>query len=199
MKNLSTLSTLVLTTLFFLFSNNSFAQSSLKVNLGSDRKICYGAYTELTANVSGGQAPYTYQWSSSEELSSTNTEQVIATPAYNATYKIIVKDAKGNTSYDEVNVEVNQHPNVSVNSSVSIEQGDVATLSANASGGSGSYTYSWRPTTGLDNPNSNSPKAKPQMAMTYTVMVKDSKGCVATEQVTVNVISSVQASVGKKK
>jgi hypothetical protein len=164
------------------------AQSQLMVSLGLDQTLCFGAYTELTAFVAGGTAPYTYKWMPTEELSSSNSEMVIATPTYTTTYKVIVTDAKGVQARDEVKLEVNQRPTVVMTPPFnSIEIGQSTTLSARVTGGTGNYTYTWKPAIGLSDPTSPNPVAKPSMTTAYTLMVKDSKGCTVTEQVSVSV------------
>ncbi|PWU10020.1 MAG: hypothetical protein C5B50_26135 [Verrucomicrobia bacterium] len=57
--------------------------------------------------------------------------------------------------------------------------------SPTATGGSGSYTYSWMPTTALNDPTLANPSASPTSTTTYTVTVTDSGGCTATSSVTV--------------
>ncbi|MCX8478727.1 MAG: GEVED domain-containing protein, partial [Chitinophagales bacterium] len=58
-------------------------------------------------------------------------------------------------------------------------------LNANASLGSGSYTYAWTPTTGLSNPNIANPTAIPTATTTYTVLVTDATcGTFSTNTVT---------------
>lgn len=52
-------------------------------------------------------------------------------------------------------------------------QGNAALLNAHAHGGSGNYTYSWTPTTGLSNPTIANPIATPTETTTYTVTVSD--------------------------
>ena len=56
-----------------------------------------------------------------------------------------------------------------------------------ASGGTPLYTYSWMPTTGLDNASIANPTASPAVNTTYTVTVTDSKGCTDSDDVTVTV------------
>ena len=171
------------------------AQSPLQVSAGSNLSVCYGAYTELNAYVAGGVPPYTYKWIPNEELTASTTASVISTPTFNTTYKVIVTDAKGSTARDEVYVEVGQRPTIRANGYVSIEPNQKTKLDIRATG-NGSLTYSWKPTMGLDNPTSSNPTAKPNMSTTYTVMVRDSKGCTAMEQITVNV--NVGATAGLK-
>ena len=61
--------------------------------------------------------------------------------------------------------------------------------SPTGSGGMGSlYTYSWTPTTGLDNATAANPTASPTSTTTYAVTVTDSFGCSgAASSVTVTV------------
>jgi len=60
--------------------------------------------------------------------------------------------------------------------------------SPTATGGSGSYTVSWSPRDGLDNPNASNPIASPASTTTYTVTVTDdATGCQAMDEVTVQV------------
>jgi autotransporter-associated beta strand protein len=66
--------------------------------------------------------------------------------------------------------------------------GTVIGGSPTASGGSGSgYSYSWSPTTGLNDPTLANPTASPANATTYTVTVTDSVGCTSQSSMTVSV------------
>ena len=60
--------------------------------------------------------------------------------------------------------------NVSANPTV-IAQGESAQLNATATGGNGSFTYSWTPATGLNNPNIANPTASPTTTTNYTCTV----------------------------
>src|ERR1035441_8156034 len=74
-----------------------------------------------------------------------------------------------------------QNNNVSAGSGVLIGASPVAT------GGSGTYTYSWSPSTGLSAVNVANPTATPTSTTPYTVTVTDSVGCTAISSVTVGV------------
>ena len=53
---------------------------------------------------------------------------------------------------------------------------------------SGDYTYSWSPTSGVDNPDSPNPTVSPTETTVYTVTVTDiANNCITTDQVTVTV------------
>jgi hypothetical protein len=82
-------------------------------------------------------------------------------------------------------------PQVNAGSDLSVCTGQSVTLGGTptASGGSTSnYTYSWFPTTGLDDPNAANPQASPSSFTTYTVTVSTGdENCVATASVDVSV------------
>jgi hypothetical protein len=75
-------------------------------------------------------------------------------------------------------------------------QGSAALLNANAFGGSGNYTYSWTPTTGLSNPTIANPIATPTATTTYTVAVSDGTTQL-TGQVNLVVDTIQQVSLGQ--
>lgn len=70
-----------------------------------------------------------------------------------------------------------------------IPSGGSSTLSVNVTGGTAPYTYSWTPTTSLNNANIASPTATPTQTTTYTVSVSDGANT-ATSNVTVQVVTA---------
>lgn len=79
-----------------------------------------------------------------------------------------------------------------------IQQGEKATLGgiSTASGGTGSYTYAWTPTAGLNRPDVAHPEAAPATTTRYHLVVGDSNGCSqeAYVMVTVNTVTATYAS-----
>ncbi|GAB3244350.1 hypothetical protein GCM10027346_41960 [Hymenobacter seoulensis] len=71
----------------------------------------------------------------------------------------------------------------------SISQGAKVTLGGTqpAAGGSGTYTYAWTPTTGLDRADTANPVASPETTTRYELTVSDPSGCSKTDQVTITV------------
>lgn len=65
------------------------------------------------------------------------------------------------------------------NQSITLNQNPAAT------GGTAPFSFSWSPTTGLDNPTVANPTASPSATTTYTFQVTDSKGCTASRQITI--------------
>lgn len=79
-----------------------------------------------------------------------------------------------------------------------VESGGTVGLTGSASGGSGQYTYSWSPTTGLDNPTSAMPNASPTSTTAYTLTVTDviDGANVDTDSVTVTVVAPLVVDAG---
>lgn len=65
-----------------------------------------------------------------------------------------------------------------------------------AAGGTGPYTYSWAPSTGLDYTNIANPVAKPTTNTTYTLTVTDALGKIRTSTVAITVMASPVANAG---
>ncbi len=142
---------------------------------GSDRTICRGQSTTLTA--SGGGS---YRW---------NTEQtsrsITVSPTSTKTYTVTVTNNNGCTDQDQVRVTVAADPNANAGSDQEICAGESANLSASASGGTSPYTYEWN--NGLGNGANKT--VSPEGTTIYTVLVTDANGCTDEDQVTVTVNS----------
>jgi len=151
-----------------------------------DQMICVGENTMLSAT-----GAVSYEWSPATGLSATNTPTPIASPTATTTYTVVGTDANGCTSTDEVTVIVGGNAQANAGADVTVCVG--AATSLNASGG---VTYSWVPTTGLDNPNIANPTASPNTTTTYTVTVTNLEGCIGTDQVTVSVNGFIAANAG---
>jgi gliding motility-associated-like protein len=137
--------------------------------------ICYGASTTLTANVTGGTGAYTYSWTPSTGLSSTTVYNPTASLTTTQPYTLTVTDANFCQDIQLVTVNVNL-PLTASPAGGAICKGASTIISANASGGSSSYTYSWSPSTGLNNATFANPTASPLTTTQYTVTVND--GCI---------------------
>jgi hypothetical protein len=169
-----------------LFLSSLQAQTALSAHAGSDIQVCFGAYSELNASAEGGTPPYKFQWTTNEDIVSPDEASTVVTPSFSRSYSIVVTDATGKTATDYVKAEVIERPILNPMGTLMAEAGQRITLEPNIVGNAADYTYSWRPTTGLDNPTSKNPVAQ-ATNITYTVLVKGKKGCTATEQVTINV------------
>ena len=126
-----------------------------------------------TAEVQGGTAPYSYEWSNGE------TTQTISNLDA-GTYTVTVTDALFDVGTGSVTITnvAPIDPNAFATDETSVDANDGTATSA-AFGGSPPYDYEWS--------NGESTQTIFNLAPgDYTVTVTDSEGCTATETVTVN-------------
>lgn len=91
------------------FTSNNLSPAppcSLSVNAGTDKLMCAGSSTVLTANITGGTAPYTYSWTPAGSLSSSSSSSPVAFPASTTTYTVTVTDVNSCSATDVVTVTV---------------------------------------------------------------------------------------------
>ena len=144
-------------------------------NAGPDQTIPYGSTAQLSG--SGGAGTFSFHWSPENMVTNPNaqnTQTVVLTQ--DQTYTLTVTNSQGQcTSTDEVTIHINGSAMTATAVAMpsSICQGGSTQLQANAGGGTGNFTYSWTPTTGLSNPNIYNPIASPSQTTTYTCHVSD--------------------------
>lgn len=125
-----------------------------------------------------------YSWLPPTGLSATNIAQPIANPSSTTTYTLTADVFCTKT----VTVNVDQTPppaNAGIATALDCTTKQTVIGTPAISG----LTYSWAPTTGLDNPNIAQPTASPTTTTTYTVTVKGLNGCTSTSTVKVPVES----------
>lgn len=142
--------------------------------------ICAGSSSTLTANGSGGLAPYTYTWVGGVA----NSINVVNPPA-TSLYTVNVKDANNCIKSQTVNLIVNPSPGISAVSTASaICIGQSGTLTA-----TGATTYSWN--TGS---TTASISVTPTITTAFTV-IGTTNGCSNTKTVSITVNSLPNVSV----
>ena len=134
------------------------------VNAGSDLEICLGEFVSLS-----GTGAQTYSWDNNI-INGMSFSPLVG----NVTYTVVGTDANGCQDTDQVDVLVNPLPIVNAGLDTLICPGSTITLTA-----SGANTYSW-------NGNVvNGVPFVPIQSATYTVTGTSADGCIATDQVSV--------------
>ncbi|WP_157666535.1 gliding motility-associated C-terminal domain-containing protein [Alkalitalea saponilacus] len=171
------------------FEEISFAiNAAPEVTPMADFAVCEGDNFTLQVTVSGGAGPYNFEWEgpdnfeSDEEQPQLNNVSLLAS----GTYTVVVTDANGcGSATAEIDVTVNERPVISSLDSDSphatlhqVCRGGDLTLTAEAIGGTGVYTYTWifdgnTIQTGSDNTLIINNADENADAGTYTVIVND--------------------------
>lgn len=167
----------------------SYAQA-LSANAGSDKIVCPGLTATLGGfpAATGGKAPYTYSWSPTNFLSSSTTANPICTPLSYVTYTLTVTDDTGAVATDIVVAQLYYIDNINAGNDTSICENSFALLGGDLNVTGAGVTYSWLPTTYLDNNTLPRPTSTPLVSTTYTLTASFSGCPPKTDAVTVTII-----------
>ncbi|MCO5259412.1 MAG: gliding motility-associated C-terminal domain-containing protein [Crocinitomicaceae bacterium] len=139
--------------------------------------------TATATPVTPSTPPYTYSWNTAPVQTS---QTATGLPA--GTYTVTVTDNNGCKSTANAVLTSGAMPTVNAGADVTICNGNSTTLTATASTGGGTYT--WSPATGLSGTTGATVTASPTSTQTYTVTYTNGP-CTATDQVIVTVTSKV--------
>ncbi|HEY1062014.1 MAG TPA: SprB repeat-containing protein, partial [Daejeonella sp.] len=131
---------------------------------------CFGESTgAINLTVSGGTAPYSYNWSSGQ-----STEDLSSLTA--GSYTVTVTDSKGCTATETIQITqpLAALTLSSTQTNINCFGESTGAINLTVSGGTAPYSYSWSSGQSTEDLSS-------LIAGSYTVTVTDSKGCTATE------------------
>ena len=145
----------------------------LSPTIYGDLSICVGESATLSVSTDGA----TYLWSTNDK-----SKSITVNPTVDTDYWVDVTK-NGCTTRVAQKVTVNSKPTISITGGTTICKGTTASVTATATGGSGTYTFAW------DDPNSTTGaklQVTPAANTTYTVTVTDAlTGCTSTKSVTI--------------
>ena len=169
-------------------SDSVFVEVSVPptANAGGDIDLCLGSSTNLN-----GSGSINFLWSPPTFLDDPTLPNPVTTADVDITYTLVVSDAAGCEDSATVNVTISPRPTASVEPvDAFVCPGEAFPLIA-----SGGLTYSWSPSTGLDNTFTDEPNLTAFADAVYSVVVLDVYGCADTAfvNVTVDVFPTVEA------
>lgn len=157
-----------------------------KALVNDDLTICFGKTTRLHGTITASS----FIWSPTNTLLNASTLDPTAGPSTTTAYVLIVYDTLGcpKPSTDTVIVTVTERIQANAGNDTTVVAGQALQLKA-----TGDYSYTWSPTTGLNNPTIADPIGIYSTAIDsviYTVRVSDLMGCYAEDQVKVKVFKT---------
>ncbi len=157
----------------------------------SPDSICLGSSSQLSAIVGGGNGTYTYSWTSVPIGFTSTISNPVVSPTVTTLYNVEITDGT-DTINSNASVYVGSLPIANAGSDQTIASGATTTLNGSATGGTGSYSYSWTPISDLVNANVQNPITNAlTVNTTFTLNVSDAIGCTANDDMTVNISSTV--------
>lgn len=190
----------ILLVLVFSFFVYNYSSAQLTVNAGPDKMICPGTTTLIgsAAPASGGQPPYTYSWSPSTFLSSASIPNPTSSPATlnYMVYTLTVTDDTGAVQSDVVIVQFYYVDYVNGGNDTSICENKSALLGADLNVNGMGVTYSWLPTTFLNDNTFPRPTCTPTSSITYTLTATHASCPPKTDVVTVSIIPTPAIDAG---
>ncbi len=133
------------------------------ITKSNDTTICNQTSVRIFAG--GGTS---YLWSPASSLDNPTSANPLASPVSTTLYKVAIKDANSCSYEDSVKIIVKPVAVFNVTPDNSICNNSSVQLQA-----SGGDTYTWSPSTGLDNPNISNPVASPAATTNYTVIIHE--------------------------
>ena len=176
--------------------------NDLTLNLEGQLSICQGS----SMTWSGSSNATEFSWSPTTGLNNPNILLPTASPAQTTAYTVTATRGACQTQASWT-LTVNPTPIASAGQDTTICYGQSVQLNGSASanggtsanGGSGTFTYSWSPTTDLNNSTIAGPVVEsPDHTVTYTLSVTDLNGCTSLDRaiVTINVTPPAKLSAG---
>jgi gliding motility-associated-like protein len=142
----------------------------LTISVNATSILCFGGSTTLTVTAGGGTPGYQYKLNTGSYQSSNIFNAVLS-----GTYTLTISDANNCTASTVTNVSQPTQVMLSASATSILCHGGTATLTANASGGSGTYQYALN---GGSFQTGNS--FTNVVAGTYTLTAKDANNCTAS-------------------
>lgn len=159
------------------------------IDAGKDTFVCFGNSVTLGGAPSGPNNGI-YLWEPKIYLNVDTIANPVSTPYVTISYSLSVKEGAECTAYDTVSVIVG--PYIDAGPGGSICNSEDSVLLGGAPTSDPSFTFSWSPSTGMNDTTLPNPKVSPTSSTNYVLLVTDTVGCMKTDTVTVLVFDSTE-------
>ncbi len=150
---------------------------------------CATSAINLDVRATGGTPPYTYQWSPIAGLSDPTSPTPKNTASESTIYNVEVTDANGCVFIEQFTVRVYE-ANAGSEMVACIGTG-VQIGTPHVAPGVPGFTYSWSPSTGLNNSSIAQPIAFPSVPTTYTLSITGPDDCTVTDDVLIEPVQTI--------
>jgi gliding motility-associated-like protein len=162
-------------------------------NSGTDTLATLGVCNTQAIQIGippGNDSAITYLWAPSSTLSSATISNPFASPTQTTQYTLLVSNG---VCTDTIKQTVNVFTDVlSLQGSSVLCAGDTLQLSVTNSQPNQQLTYTWQPASAiLSGANTATPLVSPSQNTTYAVSVVNQFGCVFTDSIQINILSSL--------
>lgn len=153
---------------------------------GNDTSFCVSG--SITLDASASMNGTTYLWyDMAGTLLGSSVTLTFNPPAGTNSFYVEVDNGTGCSDNDTIDVTANPLPNANAGTDVIIVLGMTTPIGGSPTSTTAGVTYSWSPTTALDNATISNPTANPTTTTTYTVTVTTAQGCTAVDSILVEV------------
>ncbi len=167
---------------------------------GSDTVVCSATPVTIggATPASGGSGGYSFLWRPATGLSSATVANPMATVASTTTYVLTVVDSRGCSDVDSMTITINPDLVADAGQDRAVCPGTATVLgtTSTGSGGDGTYTYAWAPSTGLNATDIANPVASPATTSSYVLTVTDGLGCMAVDTIVITVDPPLHVDAG---
>lgn len=150
------------------------------VSLPAEEYICLGSSLVLRPEITGGEPPFTYEWSTGEE-----TPQITVSPIATTSYSVTVYDSNGASVSTSIEVIVYPKVTVDLGPDQLIPTGTTITIASSVAGGSGPFNYLWS-----TNETTSSISVSPTSTTQYSLTITDANLCITTDTITILIESN---------
>ena len=147
------------------------------INLTPEVEVCLTDSVQVRAEGGG-----TYTWSPSNFMTDPTAANPFLRPTADTRFIVEVLGPNGCTEWDTVDVTVHPLPSIALTSDTTICEGTNAQLWA-----TGGVSYSWSPSTDLNDSGIQKPVSSTRSPITYQVIVVDQFSCIDSAEVDISI------------